>query len=289
MTWGRKNGDAGNCAAYPPVCTYEGMQQRLRESYLEMSNDNNATCSPVGVAWRTFRNLYPAVELYNPDESHPSVNGTYLAACVFYSTIYQKNTTGAAYVLAGVNAADATNIQTVASSTVLDSIENWQQYGSLPASDFSFSVNQNQVSFTNSSLRATLYDWDFGDLSPIDNNTNPMHTYTATGNYTVKLSSKNICNKYSVKSKIVNITSVPNNVNDLIRGESFIFFYNEKLNFTLPISELQLISTSGEIVFNKKILPGTKFVEGSFLPKGIYFYKAITKENKIVTGKISVL
>ncbi|MCF8295725.1 MAG: SGNH/GDSL hydrolase family protein, partial [Bacteroidales bacterium] len=25
MTWGRKNGDASNCANWPPVCTYEGM------------------------------------------------------------------------------------------------------------------------------------------------------------------------------------------------------------------------------------------------------------------------
>lgn len=25
-TWGRKNGDASNCAFYPPVCTYQGMQ-----------------------------------------------------------------------------------------------------------------------------------------------------------------------------------------------------------------------------------------------------------------------
>ena len=48
MTWGRKNGDASNCASYPPICTYPGMQQRLRESYMEMANNNNATVSPVG-------------------------------------------------------------------------------------------------------------------------------------------------------------------------------------------------------------------------------------------------
>lgn len=135
MTWGRKNGDAGNCAAYPPVCTYEGMQQRLRESYLEMSDDNDATCSPVGVAWRTFKAV-PFSRTLNPDESHPSVNGTYLAACVFYTSLYQKSTVGASYVLAGVQATDAPNIQAIASATVLDSLENWQQYGHLPYADF---------------------------------------------------------------------------------------------------------------------------------------------------------
>src|SRR5690606_33483657 len=51
MTWGYKNGDATNCAVYPPICTYEGMQQRLRESYLQMAQDNKGIVSPVGVAW----------------------------------------------------------------------------------------------------------------------------------------------------------------------------------------------------------------------------------------------
>ncbi|MGB1248726.1 MAG: hypothetical protein ACPG4Z_07555, partial [Chitinophagales bacterium] len=32
MTWGRENGDQNNCPNYEPLCTYEGMQQRLRES-----------------------------------------------------------------------------------------------------------------------------------------------------------------------------------------------------------------------------------------------------------------
>ncbi|HRI41145.1 MAG TPA: SGNH/GDSL hydrolase family protein, partial [Bacteroidia bacterium] len=36
MTWGRKYGDQSNCAFYPMICTYEGMQMRLRESYVEM-------------------------------------------------------------------------------------------------------------------------------------------------------------------------------------------------------------------------------------------------------------
>ena len=32
MTWGRRAGDQQNCQFYPPLCTYAGMQQRLRES-----------------------------------------------------------------------------------------------------------------------------------------------------------------------------------------------------------------------------------------------------------------
>ena len=28
MTWGRKNGDQQNCLYYPPLCTYQGMEDR---------------------------------------------------------------------------------------------------------------------------------------------------------------------------------------------------------------------------------------------------------------------
>ena len=88
MTWGRENGDQSNCANYPPLCTYDGMQQRLRESYVQMADDNNAIVVPVGLAWKYVRDNYPEINLYQSDESHPSVEGTYLAALTFRSFLY---------------------------------------------------------------------------------------------------------------------------------------------------------------------------------------------------------
>jgi len=89
MTWGRENGDQSNCNAYPPLCTYDGMQQRLRESYVQMADDNNAIVVPVGLAWKYVRDNYPEINLYQSDESHPSVEGTYLAALTFRSILFQ--------------------------------------------------------------------------------------------------------------------------------------------------------------------------------------------------------
>jgi len=58
----------------------------------------------------------------------------------------------------------------------------------------SFSSDKNalciggQVAFTNSSIAILpQYSWDFGDGSTTDNSTNPTHTFTAAGNYTVAL------------------------------------------------------------------------------------------------------
>ncbi|MGB1318540.1 MAG: hypothetical protein ACPG5W_10050, partial [Flavobacteriales bacterium] len=78
MTWGRRDGDQQNCAGFPALCTFEGMQERLRNAYLEMTFDNDATVAPCGAAWQqmalvnnTFWN-----GLYSGDGSHPSAWGT---------------------------------------------------------------------------------------------------------------------------------------------------------------------------------------------------------------------
>ena len=125
MTWGRQNGDAGNCEFFEPLCTYEGMQQRLIESYTEMAENNDASVAPVGVAWQTVREqTEDAISLYTGDGSHPNIYGSYLAACVFYSAMFQKSAVGANFPN-NISEADAEILQTVASETVLNSLGDW--------------------------------------------------------------------------------------------------------------------------------------------------------------------
>lgn len=124
MTWGRKNGDANNCPNYPPLCTYAGMQARLRSSYLIMAQQNNAAVSPVGAVWRETRGA-SAIELYTSDESHPSLAGSYLSACTFYASMFHKSPVGA-WSPSGLSAADVAFIQAQVETTVFDSVSTWR-------------------------------------------------------------------------------------------------------------------------------------------------------------------
>jgi hypothetical protein len=83
-TWGRKNGDAANCGFYPPLCTYTGMQNRLRTSYKKFADTTNSIMAPAGEAFKKSIALNPTLELYDPDQSHPSLSGSYLVACCLY-------------------------------------------------------------------------------------------------------------------------------------------------------------------------------------------------------------
>jgi len=123
-TWGRKNGDASNCAAYPPICTYTGMQDRLRASYKLFADTTKSIMSPVGEAWRKSIANKPNLQLYNADESHPVIEGSYLAACVFYEVLFRKSIVGNTYT-AGLTATNVAFLQQIAHSVVNDSLLVW--------------------------------------------------------------------------------------------------------------------------------------------------------------------
>jgi PKD repeat protein len=185
MTWGRKNGDASNCATWPPVCTYQGMDSLLYERYMMMAQDNDAVVSPVGAVWKYIRNNFPGIELYSADESHPSLAGSYAAACSFYSSITEKDPTQITFN-GGLTSIEASSIRSAVKAIVFDSLSHWNFLNNNPSADFNYSITGNTVDFNNTSNNATSYLWNFGDNN-FSTNENPNHTYTAAGNYSVTL------------------------------------------------------------------------------------------------------
>ena len=175
MTSGRENGDTVNCPTWPPVCTYDGMQAQLRMSYLHMADTNAAFCSPVGVAWKHVRDTHPTINLYNADQSHPSPEGTYLAACVFYSTLFRSSSVGASFV-ASLPADTAAILQQIASATVLDSLSTWNIGVNDPDAGFTVDWIDGCIRQFHSLVGGSNW-WDFGDGTN-SSGTDPLHVFT---------------------------------------------------------------------------------------------------------------
>ncbi|MDG1477426.1 MAG: DUF4886 domain-containing protein [Vicingaceae bacterium] len=281
MTWGRENGDASNCANYPPICTYNGMQQRLRESYLEMANDNSSTVAPVGVAWKTVRDSFPAIQLYTADGSHPNIYGSYLAACVFYATLFQKSPIGSSYIPTQISANDALNIQTIASNTVLDSMSLWRINTNKPIANFNY-TGGNPINFTNNSTNGTSYLWEFGDGNT-STSQNPTHTYTSNGNYNVELTTYANDTCFSdITSQTINISAT--SIKDFNSNKNLTIYPNPAHNFIeiktdLKYSSLSITDITGKVITNFNT---ESTINISNLKKGIYFIKVIGVENSIV-------
>jgi hypothetical protein len=124
QTWGRQNGDASNCPNWPPVCTYEGMDSLLRLRYQMMADANDALVSPVGACWRYIRNNYPNFNLYNADQSHPSLFGSYVAALSFYSTIFRLSPDAVTFT-AGLSNAEVLAAKEAVNNVVINDLTEW--------------------------------------------------------------------------------------------------------------------------------------------------------------------
>lgn len=95
MTMAAKGGDMRNGNISRSLLTYDGTQKRVNKCYLDLAKDNYALVAPVGIVWRKAIKDAPGRDLYS-DNSHPNQTGTYLVACVFYSTFFQSPVAGAA-------------------------------------------------------------------------------------------------------------------------------------------------------------------------------------------------
>jgi hypothetical protein len=203
MTWGRKYGDAQNCPIYPPICTFDGMNNRLWESYKEMADDNRGIVSPAGIAWKRSREADSTINLWSGDNSHPSVAGSYLTACVFYATMLRKNPVGLSYT-AGLPASQATFLQQIARETVEDSLLSCNIGRWLPNADFTFTMNDMAVSYSANSDAAFSYLWDFGDGSQ-ETGSNITHVYASSGSYEVRLIVSDSCGNSDTLIQVVNL------------------------------------------------------------------------------------
>jgi hypothetical protein len=93
------------------------MTAELAEAYTQAGNENNAFVIPAGLAFARSIGKRSDLNLYVPDKRHPSLPGTYLAACTVYASLFKKSPVGLKYT-AGLDEATAKHLQTVAWETV---------------------------------------------------------------------------------------------------------------------------------------------------------------------------
>ena len=95
------------------------MQAQLNAGYGEIGRELNVRVIPVGTAWLAAHARYPELQLWQDDGSHPSEQGTYLAACVMYAAISGASPEGLSYH-GSVSSDIAGQLQTIAADAVLN-------------------------------------------------------------------------------------------------------------------------------------------------------------------------
>jgi hypothetical protein len=171
-----------------------------------MADSNHAILSPVGEVWKYIRTNFPSIELYQSDESHPSIAGSYAAACSFYTALFRKDPTNITYN-STLSPEVAENIRTAAKLVVYDSLMKWNIGEFDPQSDFTYQeLESGNIAFTNHSMNASSYFWDFGDGNT-SQLPNPTNFYSFEGDYLVRLIASNCSMSDSSEQNITIILS----------------------------------------------------------------------------------
>ena len=273
MTWGREFGDP----QWDSINTFHKMNWRLHDAYLRINDSTQGSVSPVGSAWAYVRDQHPSINLYAGDGSHPSEEGTYLAACVFYASLFHKSPLNTMF-MGNLDMNTANILQQAASLTVLDSMEHWSLRTNTETAiaKFEYTLFNNSIQLENKSWRSTHYLWDFGDGSTsVDSS--PNHTYSTTGNYEIQLIAYNSCGEDTLKKSITLSTT---GLDELSSAFQFTQLTEHQYrlkhsNFNLAGSHFVLYNHQGQVITPTIIPMDANQIQFDFsaLPSGLYFLK----------------
>ena len=285
MTWGRKYGDPMNCPNYRPLCTFEGMQERISITYRDLARRNSALVVPAGMAWKASIEQDSLVNLFEGDNSHPNLTGSYLTACTFYATMFRKPATGLAYY-GGLADSQAIRLQGIATATALDSLDEWTK--NLPFVKASFSATleneTKRMQFTNLSQGGRRYQWSFGD-GKTSAEIQPQHEYENSGKYNVTLIVENGCEADTFSDSVTVIRptsrfSTPKSNEILLYPTVFRENIHLKTDLLAEI-RLKVMDLTGKTVFEGQYHPQTEPLTLSLqhLPAGIYLTEVRIHDN----------
>jgi len=268
----------------------------------------NATVAPIGLAWKESMDNDPdsLINLYSMDNSHPSLAGSYLTACVMYATMFQKSPEGSIY-LGGLPEGQVIYLQQIANNVVLNGSYNfsfydpyfeqyfdlnwldWIENGSVVWADFSIAAMGPDYSFTSQTINAVEFLWDFGDgnSSILEN---PIHTFENNGQYLVNLTASNDCfsintmdsiqviipgaTDYKIRNNIIAVTNISGLIQITLNNLD-----SKKVKYNL-------INQNGKLIFSGDFNNNFKQLNISHIPKGAYFviieYKTKRTVHKII-------
>ncbi|WP_347172566.1 DUF4886 domain-containing protein [Polaribacter uvawellassae] len=279
-TWGYKQGYQNYCSTYPNLCDYNGMDDELQKRFKEMQTKFNAIISPVGPVWRNIRNSFPDIELFDPDNTHPSLKGSFTGALTFYTIIFEKDASSSTYN-PGIPNLEVTKIKDVVKEVGFDNLSVWRNIILDADVKFNYQITSNlEVTFSNTTEFADSYVWDFGD-GKTSTDKNPKHTYSTDGSYIITLT-VNRCDKTVIKNQTITLKTL--STQSINKGIINIYPNptKEYLYINLPNTEVKInvFSIEGRLLF-EGIKPVNKNhqLDVSILNTGLYLLRITNVNN----------
>ncbi|MGJ8684373.1 MAG: T9SS type A sorting domain-containing protein [Nonlabens sp.] len=256
---------------------YLQRQTLIKNNLMQMSDATSIPLAPVGEAFQTSIQQNPNHFLWNGyGDIHPNAKGSFIGACTFYNSIFQKPILNSAINLTfSVN--DANLFRNVAQTVSLNDLDDWNIDTLVAHANFDVaSINSTTASFTNTSTNYDTLLWNFGDgmTSTI---ANPTHAYdfTVQPEYNVYLTAFKGCKAHHFTRKVSQATL--SNVTVASQQEIKVYPNPVTNYFTISatgdsIYKYQLYDTLGQEIRAVEVVSQNQVnVDMSDLSSGIYY------------------
>jgi hypothetical protein len=236
MTWARKE---GNSWLTQINYSHDQMATYYEDFYEDIWKYTAGRVSAVGKAFHEATRQ--GINIYSGDGSHQNADGTYLAACVFYATLYKETPVGLTFSSASSESVK-TKLQQIAHDIVMtDLYEHNITKIRWTMSKTSLNVGE-IVSFTEGIYMFPFpnnFLWDFEGANTISSTAeNPSNIqYDTQGNYDVKLTIQDECG-YTESRKLTDTVTVliSTGINDIENNQIFLYPSLVKDNQSITIN-----------------------------------------------------
>jgi hypothetical protein len=198
QTWAYQNGFQDDSLQIS--WDYQTMSDRIHYGYNYVADRLNLAIVPVGRAWEAVRTNYPEIKLYQEDQQHPTLTGSYLTASCFYAALFKTNPKVG--YQANIDDKTAALLQDLAGTTVLT---NRNRYGiNVNTVDIEVKLNdanKKVVHYSANFPNASSVVWEFGDgyTAPTPK---ARHIYAKPGVYSIKVKVQDSCGQRIIKRSV---------------------------------------------------------------------------------------
>lgn len=176
-------------------CGTNSKTQNIVIVFVPLANfSSNVTqgCSPLTVSYSDESTNFPTSWLWTFPGGTPS------SSTLQNPTVVYNNAGDFDVTLVATNSAGSNSI----------TIAKYMKVKSVPAANFSYSINGYTVNFTNNTTgTGNTYLWNFGDGNT-SNEVSPSHIYALPGDFTVSLTVTNSCGS-NTSTKVITVLALP--------------------------------------------------------------------------------
>lgn len=248
----------GPKAGYPPYGnTGEALIDSIYHNYQYLHDTLGQVLAPIGPAFIRIINGYPNIDLWFSDVVHPSLYGSYLIACVVYTTIFKSSPIVSNYN-PGISASYDSLMKNIGYTTTIDSFNTTGLSSITPT-----------VMRTGNTLKVTGYPtvvWYFNGA--VHASSNGTTIINQSGKYYAVVTDNLGC-IFTTLEKEYGLVGIEN----IVAEEAILYPNPADEMFVVNAKDLEsitIINAIGEVVFNEKNLSINKQIPTKEWSEGLY-------------------